>query len=255
MKYWKVWISRLIEWFRYYFFFSKAVLLISGNLNHPAKPFAIAKDHPAKKNKPGEKKQQAAPFPLHIAFLFLKAAIIKRRLPYPGALACSSKNDGDEVILLPNIPFFRWLDKAAIVDPSFLSPEEHEMQGKLCSVAQVKEIKSLLKMVPMWATFLVLSMVEIEGVDSDVEIRMSILCSGNLCFYCYVSYWYMHGEGEAVHVHPSTTSDDGHQDSVTSHPSNGSPSTSLSVDAPKLLKFMVAFEVEHQCYCDFLSIT
>ncbi|RVW44543.1 hypothetical protein CK203_083069 [Vitis vinifera] len=29
MKYWKVWISRLIEWFRYYFFFSKAVLLIS----------------------------------------------------------------------------------------------------------------------------------------------------------------------------------------------------------------------------------
>ena len=43
MKYWKVWISRLIEWFRYYFFFSKAVLLISGNLNHPAKPFAIAK--------------------------------------------------------------------------------------------------------------------------------------------------------------------------------------------------------------------
>ena len=108
MKYWKVWISRLIEWFRYYFFFSKAVLLISGNLNHPAKPFAIAKDHPAKKNKPGEKKQQAAPFPLHIAFLFLKAAIIKRRLPYPGAASLFFKNDGDEVILLHNIPFFRY---------------------------------------------------------------------------------------------------------------------------------------------------
>ena len=39
----------------------------------------------------------------------------------------------------------------------------------------------------------------------------------------------MHGEGEAVRVHPSTTSDDGHQDSVTaSHPSNGSQSTTQS---------------------------
>lgn len=60
-------------------------------------------------------------------------------------------------------------------------------------------------------------------------LMLTLLSSGNLCFYCYVSYWYMHGEGEAVRVHPSTTSDDGHQDSVTaSHPSNGSPSTSLS---------------------------
>ncbi|KAJ9694925.1 hypothetical protein PVL29_010414 [Vitis rotundifolia] len=337
--------------------------------------------------------KKATGSPLSLAYRVLKAAIMKRRLPYPGAASLFFKNDGDEVILLPNIPFFRWLDKAAIVDPSFLSPEEHEMQGKLCSVAQVKEIKSLLKMVPMWATFLVYGVVESTGstffilqtsnlsspivnsfVDiviafnvmtsftsfilsylyelliqrrwSDgrqkqggllvrigvgmvssvlcccaawlVEVRrlsmvemsilwlvpqfllsglmeelaedgledffcvevadqsmesyggpftkgilsigkfvntlcififkdwfsenantsthlskyyrmLTILSSGNLCFYFYVSYWYMRGEGEAVRVHPSTTSDDGHQDSVTtSHPSNGSQSTTQS---------------------------
>ena len=70
----------------------------------------------------------------------------------------------------------RWLDKAAIVDPSFLSPEEHEMQGKLCSVAQVKEIKSLLKMVPMWATFLVYGVVESTGSTFFI-LQTSILSS------------------------------------------------------------------------------
>ena len=63
----------------------------------------------------------------------------------------------------------RWLDKAAIVDPSSLSPEEQEKQGKLCSVAQVKEIKYLLKMVPMWATFLVYGLVEATGSTFFVE--------------------------------------------------------------------------------------
>ncbi|XP_034692945.1 protein NRT1/ PTR FAMILY 5.7-like isoform X3 [Vitis riparia] len=348
-------------------------------------------------------KQEASASPLSLAYRVLKAAIMKRHLHYPDA-SNFFKNDSGELILLPNIPFFRWLDKAAIVDPFSLSPEEQEKQGKLCSVAQVKEIKYLLKMVPMWATFLVyglveatgstffveqtsnlsspitnsfvniviafnavksltsfivpylyelliqrrwsdgrqkqggllvrigvgmvssiicccaawqvearrLNMVDRDGVkdDPDVTIHMSILwlvpqfcllgfmeglaedglvdffcdlvadsmksyarpftncilsigklvniacvfvfrdwfrdnvndshldryylmltllSSGNLCFYCYVSYWYMHGEGEAVRVHPSTTSDDGHQDSVTaSHPSNGSQSTTQS---------------------------
>ncbi|KAL6336960.1 hypothetical protein AAG906_036274 [Vitis piasezkii] len=359
-------------------------------------------------------KQEASASPLSLAYRVLKAAIMKRHLHYPDA-SKFFKNDSGELILLPNIPFFRWLDKAAIVDPpssvqknkknreSFALPEEQEKQGKLCSVAQVKEIKYLLKWFlcgrPSWCmvwlkqrgalfveqtsnlsspitnsfvdiviafnamksltSFIVpylyelliqrrwsdgrqkqggllvrigvgmvssiicccaawqvevrrLNMVDREGVkdDPDVAIHMSILwlvpqfcllgfmeglaeaglvdffcdlvadsmksyagpftncalsigklvniacvfvfrdwfrdnvndshldryylmltllSSGNLCFYCYVSYWYMHGEGEAVRVHPSTTSDDGHQDSVTaSYPSNGSQSTTQS---------------------------
>lgn len=113
-------------------------------------------------------KQEASASPLSLAYRVLKAAIMKRHLHYPDA-SKFFKNDSGELILLPNIPFFRWLDKAAIVDPSSLSPEEQEKQGKLCSVAQVKEIKYLLKMVPMWATFLVYGLVEATGSTFFVE--------------------------------------------------------------------------------------
>ncbi|KAL6337399.1 hypothetical protein AAG906_036713 [Vitis piasezkii] len=113
-------------------------------------------------------KQEASASPLSLAYRVLKAAIMKRHLHYPDA-SKFFKNDSGELILLPNIPFFRWLDKAAIVDPSSLTPEEQEKQGKLCSVAQVKETKYLLKMVPMWMTFLVYGLVEATGSTFFVE--------------------------------------------------------------------------------------
>ncbi|KAJ9694922.1 hypothetical protein PVL29_010411 [Vitis rotundifolia] len=113
-------------------------------------------------------KKEASASPLSLAYRVLKAAIMKRHLHYPDASKFFN-NDSGELILLPNIPFFRWLDKAAIVDPSSHSPEEQEKQGKLCSVAQVKEIKYLLKMVPMWATFLVYGLVEATGSTFFVE--------------------------------------------------------------------------------------
>lgn len=58
----------------------------------------------------------------------------------------------------------KWLDKAAIIESSSsFSPEEQEKVGKVCTVAHVKEPKRLLKMFPMFTSFLVFGMVSSAG--------------------------------------------------------------------------------------------
>ena len=52
-------------------------------------------------------KQEASASPLSLAYRVLKAAIMKRHLHYPDA-SKFFKNDSGELILLPNIPFFRY---------------------------------------------------------------------------------------------------------------------------------------------------
>uniref|UniRef100_A0A5B7BR24 Uncharacterized protein n=1 Tax=Davidia involucrata TaxID=16924 RepID=A0A5B7BR24_DAVIN len=101
--------------------------------------------------------------PLTIVFTVLKVAILKRHLDYPLSPNHFFNNESDQILVLPHIQFFRWLDKAAIIESSSLSPVEQENKGKLCTVAQVKEVKLVLKMVPMWTTFLTYSLVEASG--------------------------------------------------------------------------------------------
>ncbi|TXG72478.1 hypothetical protein EZV62_001057 [Acer yangbiense] len=56
-----------------------------------------------------------------------------------------------------------WLDKAAIIEHSNLSPQDQKEAGRLCTVEQVKETKLLLKMIPMWSTILVIGLVSSTG--------------------------------------------------------------------------------------------
>lgn len=58
----------------------------------------------------------------------------------------------------------RWVDKAAlIVETSPPSAKEEANKVKPCTAAQVKEVKQLLRMVPMWATFVVYCITQATG--------------------------------------------------------------------------------------------
>ncbi|KAH6818016.1 hypothetical protein C2S51_001619 [Perilla frutescens var. frutescens] len=56
----------------------------------------------------------------------------------------------------------RWLDKAAIVEPS-LSLEEQVRRLRLCTVEQVEEAKSLVNTIPLCTTFLVYGLLQATG--------------------------------------------------------------------------------------------
>ncbi|KAL6341228.1 hypothetical protein AAG906_032346 [Vitis piasezkii] len=128
-------------------------------------------------------------------FLVFKAALLKRHLDYPSTHDKFHMNDeilsphrfikqnGHQLYLAPQVKFFRWLDKAAIKESSSLSVKEQESEGRLFTVTQVKEIKLLLTMVPMWSTFigfgLVLSTANTffteQGNDMEETVSIYIL--------------------------------------------------------------------------------
>ncbi|KAK9289523.1 hypothetical protein L1049_007678 [Liquidambar formosana] len=107
--------------------------------------------------------------PLTSVLGVLKAAIWKRHLNYPDSATQFLENDSDERQLSPHNPFFKWLDKAAIVESSTLSPEEQEKKGTLYPVTRVKEVKSVTLMFPLWTTFLVYTLVDAAGSTFFVE--------------------------------------------------------------------------------------
>ncbi|KAK7381188.1 hypothetical protein VNO78_33718 [Psophocarpus tetragonolobus] len=88
-----------------------------------------------------------------------KAAIGKRKLKYPtspnfyywkGYKQGHWYSRGKGLRLLPHVPrLFRWLDKAAIVSNGSdeESPEIQLTNGKLCTVKEVREVKSLVPMI------------------------------------------------------------------------------------------------------------
>ncbi|XP_017976362.1 PREDICTED: protein NRT1/ PTR FAMILY 5.7 [Theobroma cacao] len=103
--------------------------------------------------------------PLTVVYKVFKAAVLKRHLAYPTSANGYFKNDRDQLLLWPIVPFFRWLDKASIVESSScqLKLEEQEITGRLCSAVQVKQVKCLLTLVPIWTTFAVYGLVEATG--------------------------------------------------------------------------------------------
>ncbi|KAM7465343.1 hypothetical protein LguiB_012905 [Lonicera macranthoides] len=103
---------------------------------------------------------------LDLLFRVIKAAVVNRKLLYPDQPNGYFKNDTNQSSpLMPNVLFTRWLDKATIIERKSSSPceEEQEKQGTLCTVAQVKEVKIVMRMVPIWATLLLFSLVETTG--------------------------------------------------------------------------------------------
>ncbi|KAK7816929.1 protein NRT1/ PTR FAMILY 5.4 [Quercus suber] len=110
----------------------------------------------------------------HVIFKVFKAAISKRYLAYPGTptqLSWKSEpnpklyeEENNQILLLPKVFWFRWLDKAAVtVEKTSSSPQEEE---NLCSVEQVTQVKCFLK---LWTTFLAYSLVQATGNTFFIE--------------------------------------------------------------------------------------
>ncbi|KAL9303205.1 hypothetical protein ACSQ67_020468 [Phaseolus vulgaris] len=106
-------------------------------------------------------------------FRICKAACGRRRSDYP-----ASENGyywkgnvrtnlcyvyGKGVRLKPRVPrLFRWLDKAAILVPE-VSPDTEERDGKVCSVKEVREVKSLVPMNYLCFSFFAYSLLVATG--------------------------------------------------------------------------------------------
>ncbi|KAM7461317.1 hypothetical protein LguiA_029438 [Lonicera macranthoides] len=99
-------------------------------------------------------------------FRVIKAAIVNQKFMYPVQPDGYFKNSADQLSpFTPDLLFSRWLDKAAIIIRKTSSPceDEQEKQGRLCTVAQVRIVKIVMRMVPIWATLLLFSLVKTTG--------------------------------------------------------------------------------------------
>ncbi|KAH6767757.1 hypothetical protein C2S52_018740 [Perilla frutescens var. hirtella] len=95
------------------------------------------------------------------------SAIIKRNVAYPQSSEQLHQNFNGDVQILPHTSWLRWLDRAAVV-------QESEECRICCSVEQVKGVKYLLKMLPMWSTFITFSFVRASGDTFFLEEASSI---------------------------------------------------------------------------------
>ncbi|XP_060183365.1 protein NRT1/ PTR FAMILY 5.6-like [Lycium barbarum] len=95
------------------------------------------------------KHEDTSPSPILNAFNVVKAAVLKRHLDYPVSPYQLFRNYSTSATeILPHIAFLRWLDKAAIVEPSPpypVSTEQAETAGRLFEVEKVKDVKSLIR--------------------------------------------------------------------------------------------------------------
>ncbi|XP_044497785.1 protein NRT1/ PTR FAMILY 5.5-like isoform X2 [Mangifera indica] len=114
-------------------------------------------------------------------FSVFKASLLKWKLDYPTSPNHFFRNDENQLCLSPRIKILRRLDKSAIVESSNLSPEEQRNAGRLCTVREVKEIKLLFKMIPLWINFVVLGLLVSTGDTFFPEQGNNLNDDADLC--------------------------------------------------------------------------
>ncbi|KAJ3674096.1 hypothetical protein LUZ60_006088 [Juncus effusus] len=105
------------------------------------------------------------------------AAVRKYNLDFPKdeSLLYGSLSTIDGTAKLRHTPSLRLLDKATIVSPSDFSctdTNETINPWKLCTVSQVEELKILLRMLPIWATFILFASVSTQDASVFTEQGM-----------------------------------------------------------------------------------
>ncbi|KAK9108461.1 hypothetical protein Syun_024472 [Stephania yunnanensis] len=90
------------------------------------------------------------------------AAFLNRNLDHPPDASLLYHGDNNNQ-LLPHTDDLRFLDKAAIIDSTYSTPEEQTMKWRLCTVTEVQETKLMIRMFPMWTTFLIYGLVKSLG--------------------------------------------------------------------------------------------
>ncbi|KAI9156397.1 hypothetical protein LWI28_005744 [Acer negundo] len=113
----------------------------------------------------------------------VRAALLKRHMEYPSSPDHFFHQYNDELELWPQAKLLRWIDKAAIIEfESTLGREEQEKAGRLCSVTKVQETKYILKLIPMWSTFLVFGLLLSAGNTFSAQQGIQMK-SPNLLIY------------------------------------------------------------------------
>ncbi|XP_057808098.1 protein NRT1/ PTR FAMILY 5.5-like [Salvia miltiorrhiza] len=74
-----------------------------------------------------------------------------------------------QLYVIPHTKSLRCLDKAAIVRPTKPLEEQAQNLWRLCTVTEVEETKTILRMVPVWTTFILCGVVNAIGFTYFVE--------------------------------------------------------------------------------------
>ncbi|WCJ21905.1 Major facilitator superfamily protein [Euphorbia peplus] len=98
--------------------------------------------------------------PLSVLYKVVKSAFTKRSLPYPTTPSGYSLNQRNELQLFPRDPIFRFIDKAAIIGST---------NENVCSVAEVRQAKSLMRLLPLWFAFILYGIVTAAGATFFIE--------------------------------------------------------------------------------------
>ncbi|XP_050261013.1 protein NRT1/ PTR FAMILY 5.4-like isoform X2 [Quercus robur] len=128
-----------------------------------------------------------------------------KTLTQPGLI---DKSNG-QTHLKPKVPFLR-LDKAAVIDEGTppVSPKEQkeqELPGHLCTAEQVREVKRLFTLIPIWTSFLGCSLVAATGntffyeqtsnmdvrIASNIEVPLKVLFAlrSIICYIISYMFW------------------------------------------------------------------
>ncbi|XP_047962140.1 protein NRT1/ PTR FAMILY 5.6-like [Salvia hispanica] len=110
------------------------------------------------------------PNPLRGVGSVLVKAVAKRKVEYPQAPEGLFHNFNGDLHIPPRVPWLRWVDRAAVVQGGEAVPS---------TVEQVRRVKLLLKMLPLWSCFLTLSLVAASGSTFFLEEAYS-LNGGNI---------------------------------------------------------------------------
>ncbi|KAH9681353.1 protein NRT1/ PTR FAMILY 5.6 [Citrus sinensis] len=106
----------------------------------------------------------------------VKTSLKKKHLNYPLSPELFFSNDEGNVLhLSPRIKLLRWIDKEAIIETSSTSKEQEEA-GTLCTVAQIRESKSLLKLLPLWSSFIVFGLRQAQVLRTFIGMVMTTVC-------------------------------------------------------------------------------
>ncbi|KAL2479504.1 Protein NRT1/PTR FAMILY 5.5 [Abeliophyllum distichum] len=79
------------------------------------------------------------------------------------------ENPTFELELVPYTRSLRCLDKAAIIVPSKTLEEQQKNRWRLCTVTEVEETKTIIRMIPVWLTFIFCGVVSSIGFTYFIE--------------------------------------------------------------------------------------
>ncbi|KAL4614083.1 hypothetical protein ACB092_07G029700 [Castanea dentata] len=161
--------------------------------------------------------------PLRIIPGVVKSAIHNRHCDYPSTenefywnnyTPSQFEEDRGPTHLSPKVLFLGWLDKAAIRRKPSISQEEQENCGHLCTVEQVREVKSLFSLIPVWITFFGCSLVGATGntfffeqtsnldfgIGNNVHIPLKSLFALRSVMRFIISFFFLSKKATEQHV-------------------------------------------------------